>query len=89
MGVPVVTMTGTRHAARVSESLLRRVDWDAWVAKSPEEYVEIARELAQSRSAPSKIRDQLASSSVMDGKAVTTALEASYREIWRRGDARS
>lgn len=84
MGVPVVTMTGARHAARVGESLLRRVDWDAWVAKSAEEYVEIARELARSRPAPSKVRDQLALSSVMDGKAVTAALEASYREIWRR-----
>jgi protein O-GlcNAc transferase len=84
MGVPVVTMTGERHAARVGESLLRRGGWDTWVANSPEEYVKTARELARSRPAPSEIRVQLASSSVMDGKVVTAALEASYREIWRR-----
>jgi protein O-GlcNAc transferase len=90
MGVPVVTMTGERHTARVGESLLRRGGWDAWVAKSPEEYVGIARVLAQSRPAPSDVRDQLASSSVMDSKVVTAALEASFHEVWRHrceGDA--
>jgi protein O-GlcNAc transferase len=84
MGVPVVTMTGKRHAARVGESLLRRGGWDAWVAKSPEEYVKIACELVRNRPAPSEVRDQFASSSVMDGKVVAAALEASYREIWHR-----
>ena len=92
MGIPVVTMTGARHAARVGESLLRRGGWDAWVAHSTDEYVEIAQKLARDKPAPPEVRDQLASSSVMDDKAVTAALEASYREIWRRrreGDARS
>jgi protein O-GlcNAc transferase len=92
MGVPVVTMTGSRHATRVGESLLRRGGWDAWVARSTDEYVEIACELVRNRPTPSEVRDQLASSSVMDGKVATAALETSYREIWRRrreGDARS
>lgn len=46
MGVPVVTMSGDRHAARVGTALMDAMGRNEWVAKNEEEYVEIAVRLA-------------------------------------------
>src|SRR5262249_42230388 len=42
MGVPVVTLVGDRHAARVGASLLGQVELDEFVARTPDEFVAIA-----------------------------------------------
>jgi predicted O-linked N-acetylglucosamine transferase (SPINDLY family) len=46
MGVPVVTLRGDRHAARVGASLLTQIEFTDLIANSVEEYVEIALALA-------------------------------------------
>jgi len=46
MGVPVVALSGGRHAARVGLSLLSAIGRGDWVASSWEEYRSIARRLA-------------------------------------------
>lgn len=46
MGVPLVTLLGDRHAARVSASLLTAVGHPEWIARSEDDYVRIAAELA-------------------------------------------
>lgn len=46
MGVPVITMAGNRHAARVGVALLDAIGRNEWTAKDEEEYVEIAVKLA-------------------------------------------
>lgn len=43
MGVPVITLTGPLHAARVGASLLTAAGLTELVAATPDEYVEIAR----------------------------------------------
>lgn len=87
MGVPVVTLAGDRHAARVSASILRRAGLDAWVAESIEEYVAIAVKqasavapLAESRRS---LRDRFAASPVLDGSQVAREVGQAYREAWR------
>lgn len=42
MGVPVVTLVGNRHAARVGYSLLSQLSEDRWIANNPNEYLRIA-----------------------------------------------
>ncbi len=59
MGVPVVTLRGRMHAGRVSESLLRCVGGEAWIADSEDAYARTARELAQNRSALRALRTDL------------------------------
>jgi predicted O-linked N-acetylglucosamine transferase (SPINDLY family) len=49
MGVPVVTLLGDRHAARVGGSLLAAVDLQDLVATGEEQYVSIATRLVQDR----------------------------------------
>jgi predicted O-linked N-acetylglucosamine transferase (SPINDLY family) len=53
MGVPVVTLAGTRHAGRVGASLLTHAGFAEWVARDPDDYVRIALDLA---GAPSRLR---------------------------------
>ncbi len=46
MGVPVVSLAGDRHVARVGASLLNAVGHPEWIAKSHEDYLRIAGDLA-------------------------------------------
>ena len=82
MGVPVVTLAGSRHAARVGTSLLMGAGWPEWVAKTPEEYIETAKMVAKSRPSSQEVRAKFEASSVMDAKTVTATLEAAFRKIW-------
>ena len=84
MGVPVVTMSGERHAARVGDSLLSRAGWPEWIARDKSQYIEAACRLVAERPKPQDIRDRLAGSSIMDAGAVTGAFEAALGEVWRR-----
>ena len=59
MGVPVVTLAGDRHAARVGASLLTAIGRPEWIAASPDDYVRIASELAADAVALTKIRATL------------------------------
>ena len=47
MGVPVVTLAGQRHAARVGVSLLTNLGLGELIADTPEQYLQIAQALGQ------------------------------------------
>ena len=80
MGVPVVTLAGTRHAARTGVSILSNCGLPHLVAQSPDRYVAIACELAHDAGKLEQLRcglrQKMAASPLMDGAAVTRELEA-------------
>ncbi len=86
MGVPVVTLMGDRHAARVGASLLTRVDLTELIAGSPDEYVRIAKALAADRgrlaALRSELRERLAQSPLRDELGFTRTLEEALRQMW-------
>jgi predicted O-linked N-acetylglucosamine transferase (SPINDLY family) len=82
MGVPVVTLAGTRHAARVGVSILTNAGFADWIANSPDEYVQIAAALAASPTARSDVRERFLASPMCDAAPFTRDLEAAYREMW-------
>ena len=59
MGVPVVCLLGTRHAARVSSSLVTAAGHPEFVAQSHDEYVDIATRLATDTAALHELRTSL------------------------------
>jgi predicted O-linked N-acetylglucosamine transferase (SPINDLY family) len=59
MGVPVVSLRGDRHSARVGASLLTAAGFPDWIADTPGRYVEIGRELAGDRAKLIELRMQL------------------------------
>jgi predicted O-linked N-acetylglucosamine transferase (SPINDLY family) len=87
MGVPVLTLTGSRHASRVTTSQLSSLDLDMLIASDRQEYVEIAVRFALDMELLNGIRqglrERLKDSALMDYQGFTRQLESKYREIWR------
>jgi predicted O-linked N-acetylglucosamine transferase (SPINDLY family) len=87
MGVPVVSLRGTVHAARVGASLLERVGLGELVASDARSYVRIALGLATDRDRLARLRsglrERVARSPLADGAAFARNLEDAYRDAWR------
>ena len=83
MGVPVVTLLGDRHSARVSASLLHAAGFPEWVATDAEQFARIAARLAHDREALTSLRvtmrDRLRASTLLDAPAYAARLHAALR----------
>ncbi|MBI4659564.1 MAG: tetratricopeptide repeat protein [Verrucomicrobia bacterium] len=87
MGVPVVSLAGRTAVSRGGLSLLSNVGLPEFVARTEDDYVRIAMELATDRPRREKLRDslraRLQASPVMDGRAFARNIEATFRNVWR------
>ena len=85
-GVPVVSLAGNRHAARVGASILHQLGLDELVAQDRDAYVEIARALASNperlASLRAGMRERMLASPFCDGPGYTRRLEAGFRTMW-------
>lgn len=88
MGVPVITLTGTVHAGRVSSSQIQAIGLNEFVAQTFDQYIEIAAEFSHKveylQQLRSTMRERMAASSLMNADVFTRKLEAAYREIWHK-----
>ncbi|MDD9878595.1 MAG: tetratricopeptide repeat protein [Magnetovibrio sp.] len=88
MGVPVVALAGDWHAARVGASILGRAGLDDWIAPDPGAYRALAAaragDLAGLGALRAGLRDKLEASGFTDGGPFAAAVEAAYRDAWRR-----
>ena len=85
MGVPVLTLAGSTHAARVGVSLLTSVGCPELIAGTITDYVTIAADLAGNlgrlRFYRENLRAIMAVSSLMDAARLTKELEKAYSAI--------
>jgi protein O-GlcNAc transferase len=83
-----VSLSGVVPVSRVGLSLLANLGLEAWVAKTPDEYVELAIELAGDRDRLAKLRQEMRprmkESPMMQEESFTRDLEDQYRKIWRK-----
>ena len=88
MGVPVVTLTGDRHAARVGTSLVHRIGLPGLAAADPEAYIQLAAGLAgvpaQREELRQTLRPRMQASPLRDEAGFARILEQAYREFWHR-----
>lgn len=88
MGVPVITLAGPTVISRGGASLLSVIGLSDLIARTPEEYVEIAVKLAgdpgRLKTLRTGLRERLAASPLMDAARFTRHLEAAYRQMWQR-----
>ncbi|XP_006851475.2 probable UDP-N-acetylglucosamine--peptide N-acetylglucosaminyltransferase SPINDLY isoform X2 [Amborella trichopoda] len=88
MGIPCVTMAGSVHAHNVGVSLLTKVGLKHLIARTEDEYVQLALQLASDINALSTLRMNLRAlmlkSPVCDGPRFILGLESTYRSLWRR-----
>jgi len=86
MGVPVVSLVGDRHAARVGLSLLTAVGHADWVVETHEAYIEKAVALAGDRPLRETLRQTLrqdvSKSPLLDHAAQAERFEAALRLAW-------
>lgn len=87
MGAPVVTIVGETVVGRAGFSQMSNLGLTELVAKSPEEFVDIAVKLAGDQprliELRQTLRDRMRASPLLDGATFARDVEAAYRSIWR------
>ena len=86
MGVPVVTLVGGRHAARVGASLLTALNLTELQSTTPDEYLRVALDLANNpdklRWYRKNLRTVVKKSPLGDAEQFTRDLEAAFLKMW-------
>ncbi len=85
MGIPVVTLAGSRHVSRVGVSLLSNVGHPELIAQTAEEYVALAVGLAADHPRLGELRaglrGQLLASPLMHGGGLARRMETAFRTM--------
>ncbi len=88
MGVPVIALRGDRFVSRVGASLLTYTGLKDLITESPQQYIELAVQLAHNPTQVGELRQQLRghlpSTPVFNPKAFVKGLEARYLEIFTK-----
>lgn len=88
MGVPVITLAGEHHAARVGASILTRIGLDDLVATTREEYLDTAGQLAKDvrrlLELKQTLRGRLFHSVLCDATGFAGGMEDAYRQMLGR-----
>lgn len=88
MGVPVITLAGRVHAARVGTSLLTHLGLPELVAYQPEDYVALCArlvgDLPRLAAWRASLRERMRSSSLCDAPQFTRHLEDAFRAMTAR-----
>ena len=86
MGVPVITLTGTRPDARVGASLLSQMQLKEMIAAAPDDYIAIAAGLAADveklNSLRANLRGRMRNAPLGHARAFTAKLETAYLDAW-------
>ncbi|MDB6093956.1 MAG: Tetratricopeptide repeat protein [Verrucomicrobia bacterium] len=88
MGVPVITLAGDRHAARVGASLLMAVGHPEWVAMDWDGYIRVAATIAADRvtldRASRGLREKMRASQLTDHAGQAARFGQAISECWSR-----
>ena len=91
MGVPVVTLAGSVHRSRVGASLLTNIGLTEFIAKTHDDYVRVASEMAAQTTYLADLRrglrQRMRESRLMDARGFTRDLEDAYRWMWQKACA--
>jgi predicted O-linked N-acetylglucosamine transferase (SPINDLY family) len=88
MGVPTLTLAGSSAAGRTGCALASHVGLDAWVATTPDDFVEKglfwANHLVELAALRATLRERLAQSALGQPTVVAAGLERALRHMWQR-----
>jgi len=88
MGVPVVTLRGSRHAGRVGASILTRIGLAELIAETEAQYEQIGTELAEDlerlEQLRTQLRDRMQGSPLCDSRRFARTMENSFRMLWKK-----
>lgn len=88
MGVPLVSLRGDRHSARVGASLLTAIGLPELIAETMDDYIDIAARLATDLDRLAQLRagmrDRMRDTPLCDGAGFASVFERAYRAVWRQ-----
>jgi predicted O-linked N-acetylglucosamine transferase (SPINDLY family) len=88
MGVPVVTLIGHTHVARVGLSLVTNLGFPDWAVAGEDDYVAkckaLVSDLPQLAIIRANLRQTMTQSPLCDAPRFISHLECAYREAWER-----
>ena len=87
MGVPIIGLLGDSRSSRATAAVLHLALLDELIAKTKDQYVEIATELANDIDRMSTLRSTMRErlrTTVGNAERLTTELEDAYRTMWLR-----
>lgn len=88
MGVPFVTLAGRPSVGRLGASILEGVGHQEWIARTEDEYVEIAvalcSDLPQLANLRTGLREEMKAGPLMNEPAFARKVEAAYREMFAK-----
>jgi protein O-GlcNAc transferase len=87
MGVPVVTIAGRTHASRVGVSMLSNVGLPELIAKSSDDFLDVASKLAgdldRLAALRAGLRARMRASPLMEAQGFARDVEHAYRAMWK------
>jgi predicted O-linked N-acetylglucosamine transferase (SPINDLY family) len=87
MGVPVIALAGGTVVGRAGVSQLTNLGLPELIARTPQQYVQIAADLANDLPRLGELRRTLRArmeaSPLMDAPRFARNVEAAYRQMWR------
>ena len=87
MGVPVIALEGKHFVDRVSTTLLKQASLSQFVAKTTDDYLSIAQNLALNNKElvklRNKIRENLLGSNLCDAPRYARQIEKAYQDMWQ------
>jgi len=87
MGVPVVSLAGKMAVGRAGSSILSNVGVPELIARTPQQYVQIATDLAKDLPRLAELRrtlrGRMEASPLMDAPRFARNIETAYRQMWR------
>ncbi|MEK7786159.1 MAG: N-acetylglucosamine transferase, partial [Chloroflexota bacterium] len=88
MGVPALTLASRPPVGRIGASMMINLGLPEWVAESEDEYISKACAFSANPQALAGLRlgmrERMQNSPLMDGVGFARAVEAAYREMWKR-----
>ena len=85
MGVPVITLSGKNHISRVSSSILQNLNLSNLIAQNTSDYQKIAIKMHEEKEyliqLKKKLRKQLKTSNLCDGKSFAEEVEKKFFKI--------
>jgi predicted O-linked N-acetylglucosamine transferase (SPINDLY family) len=78
MGVPVVTLLGTRAAGRTAAALLTHAGHPEWIAQDPDTYIRLAIDLARDKAKRATLRNEICASMLCDAQRFARDLDGAF-----------
>jgi len=88
MGIPTLTLEGTRHASRIGARLMRALDLHEWVATDHQSFIEKAVRLTNNTQnlqlLRKNMRKRILQSGISQKRNFTQSIENTFRQIWQK-----